>query len=46
VLGWEPQISLEEGMARTYAWIEEQVEDKLELRNIKIYGEPAGVAAA
>ncbi len=25
VLGWEPQISLEEGMARTYAWIEEQV---------------------
>ncbi len=29
VLGWEPQISLEEGMARTYAWIEEQVKDKL-----------------
>jgi len=25
VLGWEPQISLEEGMARTYAWIEQQV---------------------
>jgi GDP-D-mannose 3', 5'-epimerase len=25
VLGWEPQISLEEGIARTYAWIEEQV---------------------
>jgi GDP-D-mannose 3',5'-epimerase len=25
VLGWEPQISLEEGMARTYAWIEAQV---------------------
>ncbi len=25
VLGWEPQISLEEGMARTYFWIEEQV---------------------
>jgi nucleoside-diphosphate-sugar epimerase len=25
VLGWEPQISLEEGLARTYAWIEEQV---------------------
>ena len=25
VLGWEPQISLEEGLARTYTWIEEQV---------------------
>jgi GDP-D-mannose 3', 5'-epimerase len=25
VLGWEPQISLEEGLSRTYGWIEEQV---------------------
>ncbi len=25
VLNWEPQISLEEGLARTYRWIEEQV---------------------
>ena len=25
VLGWEPRISLEEGLARTYAWIEAQV---------------------
>ena len=25
VLGWEPQISLEEGLARTYPWIEERV---------------------
>ncbi len=25
VLGWEPQISLEEGLARTYSWIEKQV---------------------
>jgi nucleoside-diphosphate-sugar epimerase len=29
VLGWEPQISLEEGLARTYAWIEEQVRARL-----------------
>jgi nucleoside-diphosphate-sugar epimerase len=29
VLGWEPQISLEEGLARTYEWIEEQVKRKL-----------------
>lgn len=29
VLGWEPQVSLEEGLARTYAWIEEQVEQSL-----------------
>ena len=25
VLGWEPEISLEEGLAPTYRWIEEQV---------------------
>jgi nucleoside-diphosphate-sugar epimerase len=25
VLGWEPQISLEEGLSRTYGWIEQQL---------------------
>lgn len=30
VLGWDPQIALEEGIARTYPWIEEQVRAKLE----------------
>jgi len=30
VLGWEPEISLEEGLARTYAWIEDQVRHDLE----------------
>jgi len=30
VLQWEPKISLEEGLARTYAWIEEQVRANLE----------------
>ncbi|MGO9058218.1 MAG: NAD-dependent epimerase/dehydratase family protein [Candidatus Binataceae bacterium] len=29
VLGWEPQISLEEGLARTYAWIENNVRQRL-----------------
>jgi GDP-D-mannose 3', 5'-epimerase len=29
VLGWEPEISLEEGLVRTYAWIEEQVRGRL-----------------
>jgi len=31
VLGWEPQISLEEGLASTYAWIEAQVANELAL---------------
>ncbi len=29
VLGWEPRISLEEGLARTYPWIETQVGEKV-----------------
>jgi len=29
VLDWEPQISLEEGLARSYAWIEAQVGKRL-----------------
>ena len=30
VLGWEPEIPLEEGLAKTYAWIEEQVRARIE----------------
>ena len=30
VLGWEPEITLEDGIARTYAWIEAQVAEQLE----------------
>jgi len=30
VLGWEPEISLEDGMARTYEWIERQVREQVE----------------
>ncbi len=29
VLGWEPAVSLEEGLAKTYAWIEAQVREQL-----------------
>lgn len=32
VLDWEPQISLEEGLARTYAWIEDQVRDQMAMQ--------------
>ncbi|MBI4639265.1 MAG: NAD-dependent epimerase/dehydratase family protein [Candidatus Tectomicrobia bacterium] len=32
VLGWEPEASLEEGLAHTYAWIEAQVRKKLRLK--------------
>ena len=30
VLGWEPEISLEEGLARTYSWIEGEVRKSLD----------------
>jgi nucleoside-diphosphate-sugar epimerase len=45
VLGWEPRISLEEGLARTYQWIEAQVRalpDLMGRPNV----EPVGAAAA
>ena len=35
VLGWEPQISLDEGIARTYRWIENQVAAHLADREVK-----------
>ncbi len=45
VLGWEPQISLEEGLARTYAWIERQVEATLTASGILTSsGQAHGVA--
>jgi nucleoside-diphosphate-sugar epimerase len=34
VLGWEPQISLEEGLARTYAWIEAEVAKSLRANEV------------
>ncbi|AZN38500.1 NAD-dependent epimerase/dehydratase family protein [Paenibacillus albus] len=34
VLNWEPEISLEEGFAITYKWIEEQVEEKLKTNTL------------
>jgi GDP-D-mannose 3',5'-epimerase len=30
VLNWEPAISLEEGLSRTYKWIEDQVQDSIQ----------------
>lgn len=42
VLGWEPQISLEEGLKRTYAWIEEQVKAKMAAEQKNEMPAPAG----
>jgi GDP-D-mannose 3',5'-epimerase len=41
VLGWEPQISLEEGLAHTYTWIEAQVRKKL--LDLEVRGNPLSV---
>lgn len=45
VLGWEPEISLEEGMRRTYRWIEERVRDRLDGQGVEIEAPSAGAAA-
>jgi nucleoside-diphosphate-sugar epimerase len=45
VLGWEPAISLEQGLATTYAWIEQQVRERLEIGEpLTPLPQPLGVA--
>jgi nucleoside-diphosphate-sugar epimerase len=40
VLGWEPEISLEAGLARTYLWIEDQVRAQLDRASIPAVAAP------
>ncbi len=42
VLNWEPEISLEEGLARTYAGMETQVQKKMDLGVNEKEGSPVG----
>ena len=44
VLGWEPEISLEEGLARTYSWIEKQVQAKLDASGTQVLSTSSSVA--
>ncbi len=44
VLGWEPEIDLEDGLQRTYAWIEQQVRYTLS-QGRGILSEPATASA-
>jgi nucleoside-diphosphate-sugar epimerase len=48
VLGWEPQVSLEEGLDRTYAWIREQLqnEGRLGLPEDAAHESPEALASA
>jgi GDP-D-mannose 3',5'-epimerase len=41
VLGWEPSISLREGLEKTYPWIESQVRKAAEVEAVAEFGEAA-----
>jgi GDP-D-mannose 3',5'-epimerase len=45
VLGWTPSITLEDGLSRTYQWIEKQVQKQLSAKQPEIAAVPAQRAA-
>ncbi|MCY7346025.1 MAG: hypothetical protein LH614_07355, partial [Pyrinomonadaceae bacterium] len=36
VLGWEPQITLEAGLRKTYRWIEDQIKNQSQPDDLKM----------
>ncbi len=44
VLGWEPEVSLEEGLTRTYEWIEKQVRNMVTAGAVMTNAMPSGVS--
>src|SRR5258707_14703639 len=46
ILGWEPEVSLEEGLTRTYEWIEKQVRNMVTAGAVMTSSMPSGASSS